>query len=212
MSVPRFLVVLSAAVVVSLGASQQAIASPILIGSGAFVSPTVIDFSGIPTGQQIAGQFSGSGVTFSGALYGMTNFGDISQFPSNGGGVIASNWIYGPGLQGLSFTATLGSQQQRVGFYLENFPNQTVTVELFNGLTSLGTVQYHTASLTAEFVGVQDLTGFNRVVVTNTRNTNGFFAIDDFQFESAVPEPGTLLLLSTGLVALVSRRRFRLRG
>ncbi len=63
---------------------------------------SVIDFNTIADEELITNQFTASMcVTFSGAIYGMTNSGDVGSFP-NSGGVIASNWLYnGGGLQGL---------------------------------------------------------------------------------------------------------------
>jgi hypothetical protein len=57
---------------------------------------TVVDFNSIADEELITTQFVGSGVTFSGAIYGMTHAGDIALFP-NPGGVIASNWLYSQG-------------------------------------------------------------------------------------------------------------------
>lgn len=96
-----------------------------------------------------------------------------------------------------------------MGFYLENWPNQTATVEIFSGATSLGSIAFTTAFLTAEFKALENSVAFDRMVFTNTNLENGFYAIDDLQFEGTtpVPEPGTIALLGAGLIALVSRAR-----
>ena len=191
-------------------------AAPVALGSGAFLpADTLVDFNLASNEVAVGALYSGSGVTFSGALLGMTNSGDTNLFPGNGGGVIASNWNYSQGAHtGLSFTASFASLMSRVGFHLENWPNQTATVELFAGATSLGTLALaNTSSLTAEFRGIGEASGFDKMVFTNTADTNGFFAVDDMRFSAAVPaipEPETYALMLAGLAAvgfMVKRRK-----
>jgi len=189
-------------------------AAPMALVAGDFMaSDTLVDFNAATKEVAIGALYSASGVTFSGALQGMTSSGDTSMFPGNGGGVIASNWLYSRSTYtGLSFTATFSSLVTRAGFQLENWANQTATVEVFNGSTSLGTLTLaNTAGLTAEFRGIGEASGFDTLVFTNTTNTNGFFAIDDLRFAAApaVPEPETYALMLAGLAAVgfVSRRR-----
>src|SRR5207253_6547694 len=88
------------AIIASLLLITSVSAAPVLITLGGFSgSETVINFNGIGNEAAITNQFAGQGVTFSGPVYGMTNPGDLSQFPLNGG-VIASNWRYS--LSGIS--------------------------------------------------------------------------------------------------------------
>src|SRR5438105_3449402 len=130
------LVLAGAAMAALLAGAAQA--APTALTQAAFLNTdTVIDFNAVGNEAFVGSTYSGSGAIFSGALYGMTNGGDTQLFPGNGGGVIASNWLYSHGSnQGLSYTANLSSLVTRVGFWLENWPNQTASVELFNGATS----------------------------------------------------------------------------
>jgi hypothetical protein len=125
----------AAAVLAAVGPLE---AVPFQIG---LFSGSLVDFNSVANEEPITNQFSGSGVNFSGAIYGMTNYGDTQQFPGSGGGVIASNWLYSlQSNQGDSFTASFGAPQRRFGFYSEINDGDDVMVELFNGSASLGSI------------------------------------------------------------------------
>ena len=144
----------------------------------------------------------------------MTNAPDTADFPGNGGGVIASNWLYGgSGLQGLSFTATFNTSQTRVGFYVKTNDPDNTTIEVFTNGNPQGSIQFDTGN-PATFIGVEDPDGFNSVTVTVQNNHNGFIAIDDFRFEggiSAIPtmtEWGMIIfMVLAGLGAVYYLRR-----
>jgi len=183
-----------------------AAAAPVAVGSSAFASSTLIDFNAVGNEVAVGSQYSANGVTFSGALIGMTNTGDTNLFPASGG-VIASNWSYSGGHSvGQSFTATFSSLVSQVGFNLESWPTQDTTVELFNGTTSLGIFTLaSTSDFNATFRGVADSTSFDSMVFTEGAQGNGFFAIDDLRFTPAsapIPEPANLVLLLAGVAAL----------
>lgn len=202
--------------------STQAESTPTALTSADFTTSTLIDFNLGSNAIPIGSLYSVSGVTFSGALLGLTT-DDVTLFPSNGG-VVASNWNYTTPFgccgssAGQSFTATFSSSIFALGFLLENDPGQTATVELFSGVTSLGTLALaqNTSSwpnLTPEFRGFGDTSGFDKMVFTNsyTRDGNGFFAIDDMRIAAApaIPEPETyaMMLTGIGLIGFMSRRR-----
>lgn len=194
--------------------AQTATATPVSISQAAFSgAETVIDFNSIANSQSITNQYSAQGVTFSGALVGLTNPGDTNLF---NGSTIASNWIYGgSGNTGASWSAVFGSVQSLVGFFVETNAGDDVTIEAFLGATSLGAVNFPNPNgPTVDFIGIQDLGGFDRITVTTAIDVNGFFAMDNFRFEGGgsnqVPEPGSMALIGLGLAGvLFTRRRYR---
>lgn len=204
---------------VAVLAASTASAQPVAAGIGAFSGATVVNFNSTVDETFVGSQYNALGVTFSGALYGMTGIGDRVLFPNRGGGVIASNWLNSQNRHtGLSFTALFSGPVTSAGFWLENYPIQTGTVEVFNNSVSLGRIAFApTVGLQAEFWGLTSALAFNELTFTNTISTrgfsNGFYAIDDFQFGAAAvavaPEPASILLMSTGLLGIVglSRRR-----
>lgn len=189
------------------------LAGPVLVGSGAFQpSDVLITFTGIGDQVPINTQYSAQGVTFNGALYGLTNPGDLAQFPSNGGGYIASNWRYWVPPYGQPFGAQFAAVATRVGFWYEANPADDLLVTTYRNNVAQGTVHYEVVSIAATFVGIQDLAGFDRIHITTHRADNGFMAIDDFRFDSQwvdapIPEPSSLALLGLSGVALLRRRR-----
>lgn len=205
------------AIGVILGAllgSTPAIAAPSAITIGDFSgSENIIDFNTVGDEHQINIQYSNMCVTFSGAIYGMTNSGDLNQFPNNGG-VIASNWLYdGGGNQGPSFSVELGASFTKVGFNVETNSGDDTTIEISVNSVSGGSVSFVTDIDGSQFIGVEDAAGFDSITVSVENNQNGFLAIDDLRFEGAtlcsgsgplpplVPVPS---LSFTGLLTLVA--------
>ncbi len=176
---------------------------------------TVVDFNTPSVDEALlTNEYSGLGATFSGSLYTMQNPGDTSLFPANGGGQIASNWVYGdtPELQGTVIAVFFDSAVNRVGFWRSTSAVDTLTVTAFSGAVEVGSVAFAGHDTLVQFTGVEDVsTSFNRIQLEISGPENNFLAIDDLRFEAAsVPEPASLALYGSGLGIIgtfASRRR-----
>ncbi len=188
------------------------LAAPIQVGEGAFSgSATVVNFNSIANEEQIVAQYAGLGVTFSGGLYGLTNPGDADFFPAPGA-AIASNWLYSQAQHGpMPITVTFSTPVLRVGFLTEVNAGDTTTIATYSGVSSTGSVNHLSSSLTAAFFGVEDLSGISSITINVTGPGNHFIALDDLRFDTGaaaqVPEPTTWLSLAGGLALLGALRR-----
>lgn len=206
--------------------SLSALAVPIALTEGDFAgSATVVDFNAISNWQRLDNQYASVNVNFFGSLYGLSNPGDTSLF---NGSTIASNWMYWPGTgsMGSSWEATFSHLITMVGFLAETNRADSVTIEAFAGAASRGSLNFlNPNGFTPDFLGLTDVSGFDKIVVTTANNHNGFFAMDDFRFDGsvsavdnslppvAVAEPGTLALVALGLLGIgfARQRRFHVR-
>ena len=151
---------------------------------------------------------SSSGNVFSGFTNGIDVFGNFDSGESllynNAGGAVT-----------VAFAP--GSNVQSVGFEIqdENFGPFTGELDVYNGSTllmTLGLAGLSNQNLdgSALFMGLTDNTGANITsVVINTGS--GDFLIDDVSLTTgaptATPEPGSILLLGSGLLGLAGVRR-----
>lgn len=194
-----------------IGLATGSSAAVVTVNPGDFDgTETTIDFNSIANEVDITNQYAGLGVTFSGGLSGMDNPGDTNYF---NGSNIASNWkYYGGGLQTLVWEASFSAMQTMVGFWSETNIGDGVMIELFSGLTSLGSLAFNNPNgVTPDFLGAGIMSGFDRIKVTTENNYNGFFAMDDFRFSdqdlAAVPLPASLPLLFGAFVLLGAVRK-----
>jgi len=188
-----------------------AAATPTVVGIGAFSgSETVIDFTGLGSGEMITNQFAGEGVTFSGGLYATYLVGNPA--PS------AQNYPLFTPAAAAPITIDFSSTMLRVGFdVLSGAPTGDqlmVDVEAYREGSLVSTFQFATGT-SFSFVGLEDdMLGIDRLVLSANNPSTGSkgFVMDNLRFEAAsavVPEPSAALLFPVGLILAASRIRRR---
>jgi hypothetical protein len=192
-------------------AAPAAWATTIPIGVAAFGSgSTLTTFTGQVSGTEVNGlivdgilfQYSlGNGIVALDGGPGVTN--NISPL----------NIVSGGNDTGV-LSMTLPSLVDSFGYGFAILSANTVavatTMSLFDGATLVGSLSFGGApdpTFTGGFAGVQSTLLFNRVDVTFNSAAAPAFALDNIRTANAVPEPGTLFLLTTGIGALVRGRR-----
>jgi hypothetical protein len=193
---------------VALLTSSMAHAVPTAVGVGAFTSAPID--SNVAADVAITTQLTG--MTVSG-LVGFNNNNNLFGF----GGPLVTGAGQDPvdpesGLSGfLDFPAPI------VRFGLVIDATDDTSLQLFRGGSFIGAVVYDTAGFQLEstFIGIEELGGFDRVVIpVLTPGPHGYVA-DLFRFDvqqtTVVPEPATFVLLVSAVagfgVARASRRR-----
>ena len=194
----------------SLLAGGALAAQASVVGIGAFVSPTVINFNdGNPANTQIGAAYAAQGVTNM-TLCGGQSFKTGAPAASE----VASNF-FGPGCDSgpyFSKEITFASMMARVGFDITTNPADDTTVSAYLGAVLVGSELFDTfgAGNGGSFAGIEFLGGFDRIVISAAQVSNGAFSIDNLRFEgNAVPEPAPIALLSLAMLMLAAARRRR---
>ena len=213
------LVKLSALAACGVALCSHAEASPISLGIGSFGSP-LITFSEVAIGTPL------NGLTINGFSF----FETIPNTTVTSGGPLNTNSITQPAALGFgnplgeTITVTMPSLMSGFGFgYATLAPGvvvpNAVTVTLFNGITNLGSLSY-TASpdpmFPGGFMGIGDnTTPFDRVTFSFTAAALAY-DFDNIRANPAtpavVPEPTSVVLLGSGVIGLVARRRHKSRA
>jgi len=200
-----------------LGASASA--SVISVNSAFFAGSAVTTFSGLTTGTE------GNGLTVNGIHLSYL----VGGAPTNGqlvidGGPGVTNNISPPNLVSVGNDAgtlllTLPTSANAFGYGFANLSGATLasatTVMLLNGNTSVGSLTYAGSpdpSFSGGFAGIASTVQFNTVALTFDSTDAPAFALDNIVYKStsAVPEPGTLILVASGIASgIAGRRRLR---
>ena len=196
-------------------ATLPATADPIVVGSGAFTNPTLIDFeSFLYVGQvPIGDHYANLGITFS-------NFwsdpGD-GYLISGGGLVAAANFNPGVGCQGHCQAADL--YLDLPGYTLAGFQiYSNINVVDVMVATGAGNFNFTFAPAKNIFIGFYDPSGIQSIHIDPDQgdpSKNVAMIIDNVLLQGAapegtVPEPTTFLLLGSGALGLLGgvRRKF----
>lgn len=190
------------------------------VGPGAFgAGSTLITFTGLADGTEVNGLNFG-GVVFS---YSLGN----GQVVIDGGPGVTNNIspqnIVSVGNNTGILTLNLGGLAYGFGYgyaLLNTVPvANATTITLFNGVTNVGTLSFNGVVdpiFTGGFAGVFSTVAFDRVQLTFNSVAAPAFALDNIRISTnPVPEPATILLLSSGLVAVgenLRRRRRRIQS
>jgi hypothetical protein len=192
--------------------APRAGATPISIGVGAFSgSQTILTFESLSSfGAPLpAGYGSSSGIQFSPGTksesYTQYSAALTASAAANGLGNVAATFgcVSAACGSGFSFDAPV----TRVGFWIGSNVAINTTIHLYLNGSQIG-VQLVTGSADVmKFVGFENAAGIDQVVF----GTNQYiYQLDNVMFENtAVPEPASVLLLGTGLMAIGRRLRGR---
>lgn len=194
-------------------AAAQAHAGIVNVSEPEFGNAKVLDFESAPTGNvsrtdAIFSNFGISAVT--------TVASDFTDGFGSRANASKALWVNETGLaiaapggsnfaDTVSYTIDFALRQTRFGFGVHD-QNFTISIELFDGLTSVGTTTLNTggsADLTMLYFASSS--AFDRVVINST-GVSGGFAIDNLTL-AAVPAPASVALFAFGALGLVARRK-----
>jgi hypothetical protein len=184
-----------------------AAASTIAVGVGAFgPGSTLTTFTGLADNTEV------NGLTVDGILF-QYSLGNgnvvIDGGPGDTNNIALPN-VVSVGRNSGTLTMMLPGAVNTFGYGFailasSEIPTAT-TMSLFDGATPVGSMSYPGAPdplFTGGFAGIYSTLPFNRVDVTFNSISAGAFALDNVRtFDNPVPEPGSMILLGTGLLGL----------
>lgn len=196
-------------------AVRPAAGSTISVGVAAFgPGSTLTTFTGLPDGTEVNG-LTVNGILFSYSL-------GLGQLIIDGGPGVTNN-IAPPNIVSVGnntgvLTLALPGLVDTFGYgfaLLSTAPiANATTIQLFDGATLVGSMSYGSVpdpGFTGGFAGIQSTLPFDSVRLTFNSAVAPAFALDNVRTLNSttnpVPEPGTVVLLATGLALLWNRRR-----
>jgi hypothetical protein len=180
--------------------------------NGAATTTLLETFEAFTPKNTLLPSFTSNGVTYVGLAGSPTpNVYVISAGANNFGagvGTTASAILVANGDE--DFTATFGTPVFALGFdtYLNGLGPATLNV--FNGTTLLNSFTYASGVDTKEYLGIVSSTAITSIRWTSTLGGQLNTGIDNISVGAAsVPEPSSLLLLTSGIAVLCARLRKR---